>query len=186
VRILFNVHDKVQECSGILINDQLNTVLISQIHKFLLFMKTYCLSQVKDVQFSSMCLQGPCLHTVEITVDDNEEPIVIRGVIGHKIARMLKVKNRRTGAHFNYFLDKWGMQKSHMNKEPIEMGEYTFTYPQKYKPTPIKEIKPPKPRASKTSGKGNEYCRQHGVYWCGPISLKDAKALVSSLNGGRI
>ena len=76
------------------------------------------------------------------------------------------------------------MQESHMNKEPIEMGEYTFTYPDKYKPKPIKEIKPPKPRASKASG--NEYCREHGVYWCGPISLKDAKALVAGLNGGVI
>lgn len=152
--------------------------------------KTYSLSNVKDVKFSSMCHQCPCFHRVEITVEGVADPILIPSVIGHEIARMLKVKNKRTGAHFNYFLDKWGMQESHMNKEPIVMGEYTFTYPEKYQPKPIHEIKAPKKRSAeskKESGNeesGNAYCKKHGVHWIGTISLKDAKAVVKSLNGG--
>ncbi len=156
-------------------------------------MTTYSMSDVTDIQFSKMCLQGPCLHSVKITVRGRDEPIVAHQMIGNDIARMLKIKNKRTGAHFNWFLTERGWEKTtqdqHMNKEPILIGSFTFTYPDGYKSkqmTPIK-LPPVRPRKhtanDEPSEAGREYCRKHGIYG-GLISLNEAKATVDFLRGG--
>lgn len=154
--------------------------------------ETISLKDVTDIQFSTMCLQGPCLHSVKITVAGRSEPIVARDIIGHKIARMLCVIKRRTGAHFNWFLEEEGWksrtQNSHMNQEPIQIGSFIFTYPEGYKSKEMKPIKPPRTRPKKRgnddepSEEGMLYARSHGIQG-GLISLREAKAMVKFLKG---
>jgi len=151
---------------------------------------TYSLSDVTDITFSKSCLQGPCLHGVKITVTGREEPIVVHAMIGNDIARMLRVKNKRTGAHFNWFLTEPGWststQSKHMNKEPITIGPFVFTYPEGYKPKKMKEIKLPPVRPRKLtandepSEKGRQHCLKHGIH-TGLVSFNEAKAMVSML-----
>lgn len=156
---------------------------------------TYSLRDVTEIKFSEMCLQGPCLHTVQISVAGLDEPIVVHQVIGNDIARMLRVKNRRTGSHFNWFLTEttWkdSTQKAHMDQEPIQIGNYLFTYPPKYKSTEMKPIRLPPVRPRKPtkddepSEAGMLYAKSHGIY--GPwISLNEAKAMVKFLRGGMV
>ena len=154
---------------------------------------TYSLEDVTDISFSKMCLQGPCRHTVRITVAGRDEPIVVHSVIGNDIARMLRVKNRRTGAHFNWFLTErgWGekTQKQHMDQEPIKIGpSFVFTYPEGYKSKQMNPVKlpPVRPRRrtadDEPSEEGRQYCLKYGIHG-GLISLREAKGLVSVLRG---
>lgn len=156
---------------------------------------TISLENVTNIKFSEMCLQGPCLHTVAIYIAGQEEPIVAHQVIGTDICRMLRVKNKRTGSHFNFFLEREGwkdsIQKAHLDKDPIQIGSYIFTYPKKYKPKEMKPIKLPPVRPRKRtkddepSEAGMLYAKSYGIY--GPwISLNEAKATVKWLRGGMV
>ena len=158
-------------------------------------LETFSLRDVTDIKFSEMCLQGPCKHTVKISIAGFDKPIVVHQVIGNDIARMLRVKNRRTGSHFNWFLTdkKWNesTQKDHMDQVPIQIGNYLFTYPTGYKSTEMKPIRLPPVRPRKPtkddepSEAGMLYAQSYGIY--GPwISLNEAKATVKWLRGGMV
>lgn len=153
---------------------------------------TICLSKVKSVKYHSSCLQGPCLHGVQIKVSGRPEPICARNVLGQDIMRMLEVKGRRKTEHFNWFLTQSGWststQSKHMNKEPITIESFVFTYPEKYTPKQMQCVvitpKPPKPlsKSDMPSEAGRRYCAKHGMD-VGLVSMNYAKAIVRSYYG---
>lgn len=151
---------------------------------------TLPIDQVHAFEFSRVCLQSsPCQHTVTFVA--NKKRHRVDYVSRDEIARLLKVKKSRKGAHFNYIFERvWAkdMQAKHMNKEPIQVGRnagsFLFTYPEGYKPTEMKPIKLPPPRPSKRDKEtetGRAYLERYGVMWCQPVTLREAKAIVARL-----
>ena len=124
---------------------------------------TYSITDIARIDISQSCLQGPCAHTVTIEIKGHERLIVVRGVVGAEILRLLRVKKMaRRAFHFNWFIEGngagWnaGVQKAHMDKEPVKIGGYLFEYPPKYKPKMLKPTPPPPTPRPKKLAKDDE------------------------------